>query len=418
MNTRGATLSFMIAGALCGASPDLAQAQTTTERVASGLSSPIFATAPSNDPTRLYIAEQGNNGSAHIKILNLETNTLSPNPFITITGIDTDGFEQGLLGLAFDPDFATNRKFYVNVTAPGGEFDNGITEIRQYTALSEIQGDNSTFKTLLSIDQPQENHNGGWIGFSPRAGERHSLYIATGDGGGSDDNDTGHVAGGNAQSTSSLLGKILRIEVDPVAGTYTNPASNPFDNEIFTIGLRNPFRSSFDRLTGDLFIGDVGQQAREEVNRQLASNPGGGENFGWRLREGTIQTPSGGVGGPRPEGNVDPILEYDRTVGTTITGGYVYRGSASPLYGKYIFGDFGNGKLFMANPDGTAMQDITTLLDPIGAQRINTPSSFAEDASGEVYVVDYDGEIYKVVPEPGTAAMLCIGALFLARRRR
>lgn len=417
MNTRGATLSLVLAGAL--SVPVHHVLAQTTVRVATGLSSPIFATAPSNDPTRLYIAEQGNNGSAHIKILNLETNTVSPTPFMTVTGIDTDGSEQGLLGLAFDPDFATNRKFYVNVTAPGGTFGNGITQIRQYTALSETQADNSTFKTLLSINQPQENHNGGWIGFGPREGERHNLFIATGDGGGSDDNDTGHVAGGNAQSTSSLLGKILRIEVDPIAGTYTNPESNPFDNEIFAIGLRNPFRSSFDRLTGDLFIGDVGQQAREEVDRQLASNPNGGENYGWRLREGTIQTPSGGVGGPRPEGNVDPIAEYDRTVGTTITGGYVYRGSASPLYGKYIFGDFGNGKLFLTNPDGSGgIQDITTLLDPVGTQRISNPSSFGEDASGEVYIVDYDGEIYKVVPEPGTAAMLCLGALFLARRRR
>jgi glucose/arabinose dehydrogenase len=412
MNTRGATLSLIISGVLCSAPFHQAGAQTT-ERVATGLSSPIFATAPSNDPTRLYIAEQGSNGSANIRILNLETNTLSPSPFITITGIDTGGSEQGLLGLAFDPDFETNRKFYVNVTAPGGEFGNGITQIRQYTALSETLGDNSTFKTLLSIDQPQENHNGGWIGFSPRAGERHHLYIATGDGGGAND------PNGNAQSTESLLGKILRIEVDPVAGTYSNPEANPFDNEIFTIGLRNPFRSSFDRLTGDLFIGDVGQQAREEVNRQLASNPNGGENYGWRMREGTIANPNNQVGGPRPPGNVDPILDYPRSTGTTITGGYVYRGSASPLYGKYIFGDFGNGRLFMTNPDGSGgLEEITSLLDPAGPQQISSPSSFGEDASGELYIVDYDGEVYKVVPEPGTAVLLCVGALFLARRRR
>jgi glucose/arabinose dehydrogenase len=214
---------------------------------------------------------------------------------------------------------------------------------------------------------------------------------------------------------------MLRLQINAAAGTYTIPPTNPFGNEVFTFGLRNPFRASFDRATGDMFIGEVGQGAREEVDRQLATNPNGGENYGWRLREGTIQTPSGGVGGPRPAGNVDPILDYDRTVGTTITGGYVYRGSLAPsLTGKYIFGDFGTGKIFTANPDGTGFQNATSLFDPPGAQSISSPSSFGEDAAGELYIVDYgDGEIYRVIPEPSVAALLNLTALvcFFWRRR-
>jgi glucose/arabinose dehydrogenase len=396
-------------------------AQSTTTRVASGLSSPIFVTAPPGDPGRLFIAEQGSGGSASIKILNLATNVVSPTPFLTITGLATGG-EQGLLGLAFDPGYATNGKFYANVTAPGGTFGAGITQIRQYTVSGNPDVAGTAFNTVFSLNQPQTNHNGGWIGFSLRSGDTNNLYIATGDGGNGNDEGTGHFEpGGNAQNTNILLGKMLRLQINAAAGTYTIPPTNPFGNEVFTFGLRNPFRASFDRATGDMFIGDVGQGAREEVDRQLATNPNGGENYGWRLREGTIQTPSGGVGGPRPAGNVDPILDYDRTVGTTITGGYVYRGSLAPsLTGKYIFGDFGTGKIFTANPDGTGFQNATSLFDPPGAQSISSPSSFGEDAAGELYIVDYgDGEIYRVIPEPSVAALLNLTALvcFFWRRR-
>jgi glucose/arabinose dehydrogenase len=391
----------------------------STVQVASGLTNPLFVTAAPGDPSRLFIVEQGDAGSANIRILNLGSNTLNPTPFLTVTGLTHDGTEQGLLGMAFDPNYATNGKFYVNVTAPGGSFGNGITQIRQYTVSGDPNVSGTSFNTILSFDQPQENHNGGWIGFGPRVGETNYLYIATGDGGGSNDSGTGHVAGGNAQSTSNLLGKILRIDINATAGTYSIPETNPFDNEIFVLGLRNPFRASFDRLTGDLFIGDVGQSAREEIDRQLASNPNGGENYGWRLREGTIQTPTGGVGGLPPPGNVEPITDYDRSIGTTVTGGYVYRGSAVPsLYGKYIFGDFGTGRLFTMNPDGTDRQDVTALLDPEGALAINSPSSFGEDADGELYIVDYDGDLYKLIPEPGTGLLMISGIIMALATRR
>jgi glucose/arabinose dehydrogenase len=393
----------------------------TTQRVATGLSNPIYVTAPPSDPTRLFIAEQGVGGTASIKILNLATNTVNPTPFLTISGL-ASGSEQGLLGLAFDPNYATNGKFYVNVTATGGTFSQGITQIRQYTVSANPNVSGTAFNTVFSLNQPQSNHNGGWIGFSPRPGDTNNLYIALGDGGGGNDQGTGHFEpGGNAQNPNVLLGKILRLQINPSNGTYTNPATNPFGNEVFALGLRNPFRASFDRLTGDLYMGDVGQGAREEIDRQLASNPNGGENYGWRLREGTIQTP-GSVGGPRPAGNVEPILDYDRTVGTTVTGGYVYRGSATALDGKYLFADFGNGRLFMTNPDGSGgRQEITSLLDPAGSQSISNPSSFGEDALGEVYIVDYsDGEVYRIIPEPGTSILLGLGGLLgvTARRRR
>jgi glucose/arabinose dehydrogenase len=249
-------------------------------RVASGLSSPLFTTAPAGDFNRLFIVQQ----NGQIRILNLTTGTLNATPFLTVSNIVSGG-EQGLLGLAFDPSYATNGKFYVNYTAPGGAFNAGITKIVQYQVSANPDIADTTpanIKTVLSFDQPETNHNGGWIGFSPRAGDDHNLYIATGDGGAANDQGTGHIEpGGNAQNKTTLLGKMLRIHVDPTTGTYTIPANNPFfgsatlKQEIWAFGLRNPFRDSFDRSTGRMFIGDVGQDTREEVDVQQATNPGG-----------------------------------------------------------------------------------------------------------------------------------------------
>src|SRR2546421_4845056 len=196
-------------------------------RVASGLSSALFVTTPPNDFNRLFIVQQG----GQIRILNLNTGIINSTAFLTLSDIVVGG-EQGLLGLAFDPDYATNGKFYVNCIAPGGAFNSGITQIRQYQVSSNPDIADITptnIKTMLSFDQPQDNHNGGWIGFSPRAGDDHNLYIATGDGGNADDFGTGHIEpGGNAQNKTTLLGKMLRIHVEPTTGTYTIPANNPF----------------------------------------------------------------------------------------------------------------------------------------------------------------------------------------------
>ena len=390
-------------------------------RVASGLAQPLFVTAPPGDFNRIFIVQQ----NGQIRVLNLVTGTLNATPFLTVSGLAVGG-EQGLLGLAFDPGYATNGKFYVNGTVPGGSFGQGITKIFQYQVSSNPDIADTTpanIKTMLSFDQPQTNHNGGWIGFSLRAGDDGNLYIATGDGGAGNDQGTGHIEpGGNAQNKTTLLGKMLRINVDPTAGTYTIPANNPFfgsatfKQEIWTFGLRNPFRDSFDRSSGRMFIGDVGQNTREEIDVQQATNPGGGENYGWRDREGFIQNPAYATATPTPTPNpprVDPIFDYPHTTGQTVIGGYVYRGGQFPaLQGVYIFGDYlgpepgSIGRIFSLNYDGTSasnFQDITSQLFPIpttgGNVNLANVSSFGEDAAGELYITDIgNGSVYKISP--------------------
>ena len=390
---------------------DGAAASFTAQRVASGLTQPLFVTAPPGDTSHIYIVQQ----TGQILALDLQANTLST--FFTVTGLTSTSGEQGLLGLAFDPNYATNSKFYLDFTVPGGTWGNGVTHVSQFELTpppkkKKKKKKNKVRETvLLTFSHPESNHNGGWIGFSPRTGDDHNLYIATGDGGNAYDQGTGHIEpGGNSQSNITLLGKMLRIHVDPTTGRVIIPANNPFANsgtfrpEIWTNGLRNPFRCSFDRQTGRMMIGDVGQSTREEVDAQEATNSGGGENYGWRLREGNIQTPSS-VGGAPPAGYVGPILDYDRSVGGTIIGGYVYRGSAIPaLQGKYIFGDFLAGKIFALDYDGVTVsnfQDITSMLFPtrVGGFTLQSPSSFGEDANGELYIVDIGaGAVYKIVP--------------------
>jgi hypothetical protein len=260
------------------------------------------------------------------------------------------------------------------------------------------------------FDHPQANHNGGWIGFSPRAGDANNLYIATGDGGGGNDQGTGHIEpGGNAQNLTTLLGKMLRIHVDSATGTTTIPSNNPFISvsgargEIWAFGLRNPFRNSFDRQTGRMFIGDVGQDNREEIDVQQASHPTGGENYGWRVREGSIQNPVF-PGVPTPPGAIDPIYDYSRSVGSTVIGGHVYRGPRIPsLRGVYVFADFGAGQIFSFNYNGTTVsnvQNITSALFPtsVGGFTLSNPSSLGEDANGELYITDIvGGSVFKIV---------------------
>ena len=391
-----------------------AHAQIDTTRVANGLSAPIFATTAPGRPDQLFIAER----SGTIRIMNTATGAINPTPFLSIPDVDTF-FEGGFLGLAFHPDFDTNGKFYVNITtAPtlGGALD---THIRQYTVADPINATtaNPTPTEILSFSQPQGNHNGGWIGFKPNDPDAN-LYIGTGDGGNSNDTGTGHTAGtGNAQDTTdNLLGKVLRINVDGdafPADTNTNyaiPASNPFvgvtgDDEIFAYGLRNPFRASFDRQTGDLYIGDVGQGSREEIDL-IPSNSIGGENFGWRLREGDIATPSGGVGGAEPTGNVNPIYDYESFgtgdfTGDSVTGGVLYRGPVTQLNGKYVFADYQDNHLWAfdpADPDAT-VQKLNTAVSPVIRSNIGTINSvvaFAEDTHGNLYIVDIGGEIFRI----------------------
>ena len=419
------------------------------QRVASGLANPIFVTHAPDDPTRLFIAQRG----GAIRILDLTTGTLQATPFLTTT-VDTAG-EGGLLGMAFHPNYNNVGqpgfgKFYLNVTTTGAPL---TTRIREFTvsATNPNLANAGSLREILSFAQPQENHNGGWIGFSPND---QFLYIASGDGGGGNDTGTGHTAGtGNAQdTTNNLLGKMLRIDVNgddfptDSARNYAIPPTNPFragvgdpgddagDDEIWSYGLRNPFRASFDRQTGDLWIGDVGQSAREEIDFQPASSTGG-ENYGWRLREGLIQNPTAGIGGPKPPGNVDPVYDYDRDSdpfgGTVVTGGYIYRGEDPSLRGKYFFLDSrsspsaadDNYWLFdPANPFLT-VQNIDSLLTPnVGAPQF--PVSFGEDAMGNLYIAYLvSGDVYRIrttpIPEPAAAlGLLCAGPILMMRRRR
>jgi glucose/arabinose dehydrogenase len=394
--------------------PSLVHAQIPrldATRVAGGFTAPVYVTAPPGDMTRLFVVQQ----TGEILIINLPSRTVNPIPYLDISAEIVYGGEQGLLGMAFDPNYATNGRFYLNYTAPGGA---GVSHIAQFTVSSDPDiADPESEATLLTFDQPQTNHNGGWIGFSPRPGDEGNLYIATGDGGGANDAGGGHIEpGGNALNTTTLLGKMLRIHIEDTYGTYSIPPDNPFrgsdtaKQEIFCLGLRNPFRASFDRVTGGLFIGDVGQSSREEIDVQKPSNPGGGENYGWRVREGFIQNPAYPDDPPPPDA-VDPIFDYSHATGQTIIGGYIYRGSRIPsLSGIYVFADYlgpeggGTGRIWIFRYNGrnvSGFQDITSQLFPtrVGNFPLNNPSSLGEDASGELYICDItNGNIYKIIP--------------------
>ncbi|HEY8153603.1 MAG TPA: PQQ-dependent sugar dehydrogenase [Myxococcota bacterium] len=428
--------------AACLLAADPASALVSTVRVASGLSRPVFATAPPGDYGRLFIVElhTGALRTARIKILDLVTGQISPTPFLSIDNVAI-GAEQGLLGLAFHPDYANNGQFFVDYVD-----STGAIRVERYQVSSNGGVADPTPTRLLTIGKPQPNHNGGWIGFGPDG----YLYVGTGDGGGGNDVGPGHTEGiGNAQDlTDNQLGKILRLDVDhPANGlAYGIPESNPFvgkegDDEIWAFGLRNPWRPSFDRETGDLWIADVGQNAKEEVNFQPADSPGG-ENYGWRLREGTIPTPtptSAPVGGEKPPGAIDPIHEYDHTTALpvrSITGGYVYRGPIEELQGRYFFADFqdANTRIWSlrfdgsdpADFDGTNFIEFTdwTQLLPPDVGSIRWVSSFAEDAAGNLYLIDLgggfdgQGEIYRVVPEPASATLMGVAMAALAAARR
>ena len=395
-------------------------AALTTQRVAFGLNRPIFATHAPGDTERLFIVEQ----RGVIKILDLTTETVLGTSFLDINSLvagPSNSFdERGLLGLAFHPDYQINGYFYVYYTN-----NSSNTFVARYSvSLGDPNvADSSSAQGILFINQPQTNHNGGWMGFSPVDGY---LYIATGDGGNFCDTGPGHTSGtGNAQDiTANLLGKMLRIipSTAPGVGGYTVPPSNPFvgvngDDEIWSYGLRNPWRSSFDRDSGDLYIADVGQDAREEVNYAKGSSTGR-ENYGWRCMEGNSCSSISGcstTGCTCGAGAlIDPVHVYAHNLGFSITGGYVYRGCDIPsLRGTYFFADFGTSRIwsFLMN-DGavTEFTERTSELDP-PADAINSISSFGEDALGEMYIVQRgstsSGEIWKIIRETGLGDFNC-----------
>jgi len=311
----------------------------------------------------LYIAEKT---GAVRAIVN---GSLRGSPVLDLRGQVSGGNEQGLLGIAFSLD---GSRLYVNYTDLSG--DTRVVEYR----MEGRTADPGTRRELLSIDQPYANHNGGMLAFGPDG----FLYISTGDGG------SGGDAQGNAQSLDTLLGKILRI--DPDGDPYTVSGSNPFvggsgRDEIWAYGLRNPWRFSFDRETGDMWIGDVGQGAWEEIDVQPAASEGG-ENYGWDRLEGRH-----GFEGSPPDGHVLPVHEYRRDDGNcAVTGGYVYRGEAMPgLRGWYLFGDYCRGEVLAFHRQRDTIRRLEVRVDAL--------TSFGEDASGELYVLSQQGPIARIV---------------------
>jgi glucose/arabinose dehydrogenase len=350
---------------------------------ASGLSNPVFVTSARDGTGRLFIVEQ----TGRIKIY--VNGQVLATPFLSIPTQVSNGAEQGLLGLAFHPGFKTNRKLFINFTDV-----NGDTVIRQYRTSSTNPNvvATSSAVTILKVAQPYDNHNGGMIAFGPDG----YLYIGLGDGG------SGGDPGNRAQNKDSLLGKILRIDVNGTTSTtkYRNPPSNPFvgvagRNEIWMYGLRNPWRFSFDRANGNLWIGDVGQGAWEEVDRAVRTSSGAGRgvNWGWRVMEGFhCYNPSSGCS---TSGKTKPVLEYDHNGGRcSVTGGYVYRGTLVPaLAGGYVFADYCSGEIWVVSGTAASPATRTLLLDT----DFNI-SSFGEDAAGDLYLLDRGGgRMYEVV---------------------
>jgi glucose/arabinose dehydrogenase len=323
--------------------------------VASGFDQPLYITNAGDGSNRIFVVEK----SGRIKII--QNGEVQPAPLLDLSSLVSSGGEQGLLGLAFPPDFADKKVFYVNYTDKNGV---GNTVIARYSLSGSNTADPSSALRLLSIIQPFANHNGGQLLF----GQDGMLYIGTGDGGGAGD------PFNNAQNTSSLLGKILRLDV------------NTSNVEVWAWGLRNPWRFSFDRATGDLYIADVGQDEIEEINFIPSGQSAG--NFGWKIMEGTHCYGSSNC---NRDNLILPIAEYNHDEGDcSVTGGHVYRGAEFPnMQGIYFYADFCSGK-------------IRALKNSIGGQVVlDTPfqiSSFGEDESGNFYFSDLaSGSIYKIV---------------------
>ncbi|MEM7453779.1 MAG: PQQ-dependent sugar dehydrogenase [Planctomycetota bacterium] len=362
------------------------------ERVSNGFQRPVFACSAPGDPDRLYVVEQH---TGDIEILDLSSGSIT-HRFLDLPTTISTGNEQGLLGLAFHPDYVTNGKFYVYYTNNVGD-----TRVEEYTRLNPNAANPSSANLIMTFDQPFSNHNGGWLGFGPDG----YLYISSGDGGSAND-----PLNNSQDITNNLLGKMLRVDIDSddfpsnANKDYAIPPSNPFvgvtgDDEIYCYGLRNPWRCSFDRLTGDLWMGDVGQNAREEIDVKFAGDPGG-QNYGWRIREGTL--------GSNVPGAIDPPFQYvyGSANGFSITGGYVYRGPVAGIDGHFVFGDYVTDRIwsFRLNEtdetqfDGTNFTDLVqwTSLIKTDIGTIRNISSFAEDGAGNLYVLDLAGEIFKL----------------------
>lgn len=370
-------------GASSAASITLTVTQTPLtlglDTVVTGLVNTVFLTVAPNDPTRLFIIEK----DGRIRIV--KNGVLLTTPFLDITAKTTKGGEQGLLGMAFAPDYQTSGRFFVSYTAPlGGAAGHSVIARYQVSGNPDIAS--TAEVVVLTEDQPYENHNGGMIAFGPDG----YLYFGLGDGG------SGGDPQNHGQRRDELLGSMLRIDVSGAA--YTVPSTNPYVDstayrpEIWNWGLRNPWRWSFDRQTGDLYMGDVGQNRFEEVNVTPSSSTGG-ENYGWNIMEGLSCYPSGTS--CNQTGLVAPVLDYGHGPACSVTGGYVYRGSAIPtLQGHYLYGDYCAGwvrSFRWVNGQAVDQTDRPELSPGFGI------TSFGEDGAGELYIVIQSGTVFRIV---------------------
>ncbi len=380
--------------ALAAPSSPLQPSRMTFQQVASGLSLPLFVTNAGDGSNRIFIVEQG----GQIRIL--KNGSLTPAPFLNIAGLVSNftgaNGEQGLLCLVFDPHFSSNGIFYMTYTTtnPDPVFLYTTTLARYHiSATNPDVADPASGTVLLSIPKKYTNHNGGMLAFGPDG----YLYMSMGDGGSGGDPD------GNGQNLDTMLGKLLRLDVDtppPPGQKYVIPPTNPFygstdpgvKKEIWAYGLRNPWRFSFDRLTGDLYIGDVGQSSWEEIDFQPAGSAGG-QNYGWNIMEG-LHCYNDPTESCDKSGKVLPVIEYDHLDGRcAVTGGYVYRGSQySLMTGQYIYGDVCNGQIYDLYDDPSLGWTPTLITQPP-----YLISSFGQDEQGELYVTDLlGGGVYHI----------------------
>ena len=371
----GMCLAILISVGATGGSAAATWPAITLTPFASGLAAPVAIANAGDGSNRLFVVEQAG------RVRLIKGGVLQVTPFLDISTKVSPGGERGLLGLAFPPGYATKGHFYVYYTDPAG----AITVARYQVGANPDVADPNSEQVILSVAHPRTNHNGGQLAFGPGDGY---LYAALGDGGGGGDPD------GNGQNTGTLLGKILRLDVESGATPYAIPTGNPFASgggrpEIWAYGLRNPWRFSFDRQTHDLYIADVGQGLWEEVDYQPAG-AAGGANYGWNIMEGMhcYNATSCDQTGLTP-----PVTEYDHSLGCAIVGGFVYRGSAQPaLAGLYFYADECQGRVWGLQQSGSAWESRQLV------QAAINPSTFGEDEAGEIYLADYStGTLYHVV---------------------
>ncbi|MEQ8847953.1 PQQ-dependent sugar dehydrogenase [Botrimarina sp.] len=371
-------------------------------QVASGLNLPVYVTAAPGDDSRLFVVEL----TGAIRVVNAETGQVNATPFLTLPDTIASG-EGGLLGLAFHPEYETNGKFYTYSTADNGDatFDGSpspfSSHVREFTVSSDPDVANPTGREIISWVQPTTVHNAGWIGFNPKLDDStpQYLHIASGDGGRSS----------QAQSLDTPLGAILRVDVDAddfpgdPDRNYAVPPTNPFvgavdADETLAYGLRNPWRSSFDSLTGDLWIGDVGAGEREEID--LIPEGTSGQNFAWPRREGRIAN----NGGELLPTDTEPVYDYEHGTepfqGNSVIGGYVYRGPDPDLYGTYVFADNRRRRVWTfdpADPEGTVARWDNVL--PTSPGTLRDPVSMGTDNRGNLYLVDLREGLFRIVTD-------------------